>query len=98
MTLGRVAGTVVSTSKEPRIEGITFLLVEKVGYGDMKGTGDYLVAMDAVGAGIGEIVLVVSGSSSRLTDVTKDRPSDATITAIVDDVELDGETVYRKYA
>lgn len=98
MTLGRVAGTVVSTNKEPRIEGIKFLLVEKVGYSDMKGTGDYLVAMDAVGAGTGEMVLVVSGSSSRLTDTTKDRPSDATITAIVDDVELDGETVYRKYA
>lgn len=96
MTLGRVAGTVVSTNKEPRIEGITFLLVEKLSYDDMKGTGDYLVAMDAVGAGFGEVVLVVSGSSSRLTEVTKDRPSDATITAIVDDVELEGETVYRK--
>jgi len=96
MTLGRVAGTVVSTNKERRIEGITFLLVEKLSYGDMKGTGDYLVAMDAVGAGFGEVVLVVSGSSSRLTEVTKDRPSDATITAIVDDVELEGETVYRK--
>lgn len=98
MTLGRVAGTVVSTNKEPRIEGITFLLVEKVGYGDMKGSGDYLVAMDAVGAGLDEMVLVVSGSSSRLTEVTKDRPADATITAIVDTVELDGATVYRKYA
>jgi microcompartment protein CcmK/EutM len=96
MTLGRVAGTVVSTNKEPRIEGIRFLLVEKVSYADMKGTGDYLVAMDAVGAGPGEVVLVVSGSSSRLTEITRDRPADATITAIVDNVELEGSTVYRK--
>jgi microcompartment protein CcmK/EutM len=96
MTLGRVAGTVVSTNKEPRIEGIKFLVVEKLSYETMEGTGDFLVAMDAVGAGYGEVVLVVSGSSSRLTEVTKDRPSDATITAIVDDVELAGATVYRK--
>ncbi|MFP4066914.1 MAG: EutN/CcmL family microcompartment protein [Spirochaetota bacterium] len=97
MTLGKVAGTVVSTNKEPLLEGIRFLVVEKVRYPDMSGTGDYLVAMDAVGAGVGELVMVVAGSSSRLTEVTKDRPADATITAIVDEVDLEGATVYRKY-
>jgi microcompartment protein CcmK/EutM len=96
MVLGRVAGTVVSTSKEERLEGIRFLLVEKVDPATMDGTKSYVVAMDAVGAGIGEVVFYVSGSSSRLTAVTEGKPSDATITAIVDSVELGGKTVFRK--
>ena len=62
----------------------------------MKGKGDYVVAMDSVGAGEGEIVFYVSGSSSRMTAVTNGRPSDAAVTAIVDLVDLDGKTVYRK--
>lgn len=97
MTLGRVAGTVVSTNKEQRMDGTTLLLIEKVNYTDLSGTGSFTVAMDAVGAGIGEVVLVVTGSSSRQTAVTKDRPTDATVSAIVDTVELNGESVYRKY-
>ncbi len=96
MVLGRVAGTVVSTNKEERLEGIRFLLVEKVDPATMDGSKSYVVAMDAVGAGIGEVVFYVSGSSSRLTAVTEGKPSDATITAIVDSVELGGKTVFRK--
>jgi microcompartment protein CcmK/EutM len=96
MVLGRVAGTVVSTNKEERLEGIRFLLVEKLDPATMDGTKSYVVAMDAVGAGIGEVVFYVSGSSSRLTAVTEGKPSDATITAIVDSVELGGKTVFRK--
>ncbi len=96
MVLGRVAGTVVSTNKEARLEGIRFLLVEKLDPTTMDGTRSYVVAMDAVGAGIGEVVFYVSGSSSRLTAVTEGKPADATITAIVDSVELDGKTVFRK--
>lgn len=96
MVLGRVAGTVVSTNKEARLEGIRFLLVEKLDPTTMDGTKSYVVAMDAVGAGIGEVVFYVSGSSSRLTAVTEGKPADATITAIVDSVELDGKTVFRK--
>jgi carbon dioxide concentrating mechanism protein CcmL len=99
MILARVVGTVVSTGKDPLIEGITFLLVERIDpRSGMKGTNDFLVAMDSVGAGPGEVVMVVSGSSSRLTSVTKDRPSDAAVTAIVDIVENSGATVYRKGA
>lgn len=98
MVLGRVVGTVVSTNKEPSMEGIKFLLVERVEPESMAGSGDYLVAMDAVGAGPDEVVLVVSGSSSRLTEVTHNRPSDATITAIVDSVEAGGRSLYTKGA
>ena len=96
MVLARVVGTVVSSRKEPRIEGIPFLLIEKIDPVTMKGKGDFVVAMDSVGAGPGEIVFFVSGSSSRLTAATEGRPSDATISAIVDVIEINGKFTYRK--
>lgn len=96
MVLARVVGTVVSTHKEPRIEGIKFLLLDKIDPETMKGKGDYLVAMDGVGAGEGEIVFYASGSSSRMTRVTDGKPSDATIIAIVDNIEMNGDLIYRK--
>lgn len=98
MVLAKVVGTVVAAHKEPRLEGIKFLLVEKIDPATMQGKGDYAVAMDAVGAGPGEIVFFVAGSSSRLTAVTEGKPSDASIIAIVDNIELDGKLVYRKDA
>ena len=82
--------------KDPGLDGIKFLLLEKLDPKTMKGKDDYIVAMDAVGAGEGEVVFYVSGSSSRQTEVTSGKPSDATITAIVDNIELDGKIVYRK--
>jgi len=98
MILARVVGTVVSSHKSAKIEGITLLLVEKIDPDTMQGKKDYVVAMDAVGAGIGEIVFFVSGSSARLTEVTAGKPSDAAIIAIVDIVEKDGRVTYRKDA
>jgi microcompartment protein CcmK/EutM len=96
MLLARVVGTVVSTRKEPKIEGIKFLLIEKINPRTVDGTGDYVVAMDGVGANIGEIVFYAAGSSSRMTAVTQGKPSDATITAIVDAIDIGGEYVYHK--
>jgi microcompartment protein CcmK/EutM len=96
MLLARVTGTVVSTRKEPKIEGIKFLLLEKLDPATMKGKKDFVVAMDTVGAGLGEVVFYVAGSSARMTAVTEGKPSDASITAIVDSVDLDGRIVYRK--
>jgi len=96
MILARVVGTVVSTRKEPKIEGIKFLLLEKINPSNMQGKGDYLVAMDSVGAGLGEVVLFVAGSSSRMTATTEGKPSDATIISIVDSIDINGEYVYRK--
>jgi microcompartment protein CcmK/EutM len=96
MILARVAGSVVSTRKEPKIEGIKFLLLEKIDPRTLQGKQDFVVAMDSVGAGPGEIVFYVSGSSSRMTSVTEGRPSDATITAIVDIYDIDGKVCYRK--
>jgi microcompartment protein CcmK/EutM len=96
MQLARVTGNVVSTRKEQRIEGIKFLLLEKIDAATMKGKKDYVVAMDSVGAGIGEVVFYASGSSSRMTTVTDGKPSDAAIIAIVDSIDVKGELVYQK--
>ena len=95
MILGKVVGTVVSTRKEPELQGLTFLLVKACDV-DGKPTGGIVVAADAVGAGVGEVVLYASGSSARQTAVTKDRPVDATIMAIVDTVEVDGVSRFVK--
>ena len=89
MVLAKVVGTVVSTRKEDELSGLKFLLV-KTCDADGKPTGATVVAVDAVGAGQGEVVLYASGSSARQTRVTKDRPVDATIMAIVDEVEIEG--------
>lgn len=96
MVLGRVSGQVVSSHKEKLLEGTSFLIVEKVDPRTLAGSGDFVVALDAVGAGNGEIVFYVAGSSARMTQVTDGRPADATITAIVESIEIDGETSYRK--
>jgi microcompartment protein CcmK/EutM len=95
MLLGRVSGTVVATRKEPLAEGWKLLVVRQLD-AEHKETGGYVVAADAVGAGVGEVVLYASGSSARNTAMTKDRPCDAVIMAIVDEWEVDGVEVYRK--
>ncbi|HOE65532.1 MAG TPA: EutN/CcmL family microcompartment protein [Candidatus Hydrogenedentes bacterium] len=95
MQLGRVVGTVVSTAKERSLEGRKLLVVRIVDL-DAKETGAYVVAIDAVDAGVGDVVIVASGSSARLTEATKDRPADAVIMAIVDSWDVAGKTKYRK--
>jgi microcompartment protein CcmK/EutM len=93
--LGKVVGTLVATQKEPRMDGLKFLVVRTLG-SDGKEVGDYVVAADAVGAGIDEVVLYATGSSARQTVATEDRPCDAIIMAIVDTWELGGKEIYRK--
>jgi microcompartment protein CcmK/EutM len=95
MLLGRIAGTVVASRKEPLMEGWRMLIVQQIGT-DNQPTGGYVVGVDTVGAGVGEIVLYASGSSARQTEVTKDRPCDAVIMAIVDTWEVGGTEVYHK--
>lgn len=95
MLLGKVIGTIVASRKDPELEGLKLLLV-KVADLDGKPTGGVVVAADAVGAGIGELVLYAAGSSARQTVQTKDRPVDHVIMAIVDQVEVDGTVRYRK--
>jgi microcompartment protein CcmK/EutM len=95
MVLGRIIGTLVASRKEPTLEGLKLLVVRAC---DVDGTptGGIAVAVDAVGAGIGEVVLYAAGSSARQTQVTQNRPVDATIMAIVDEVVVGGERRYVK--
>lgn len=86
----------VSTQKPSSMEGLTLLLVEKIDPATLKGKGDFVVAIDSVGANAGEIVFFVTGSSARMTETTKGKPSDATIIAIVDAIEKEGAYTYRK--
>ena len=95
MQMGIVVGTVVSTRKDPEISGLKFLIVKGCDF-DGKPTGSSVVAVDSVGAGVGEIVLYASGSSARQTELTKDRPVDAVIMAIVDQVEVEGKLTWVK--
>lgn len=95
MILAQVQGTVVSTRKDVGLLGLKLLLVREVDP-QLQATGNQLVAVDAVGAGTGELVLVASGSSARLTEVSRDKPVDAVISGIVDVVEVNGRDVYRK--
>jgi microcompartment protein CcmK/EutM len=96
MVLARVKGTVVCTHKPEALEGLRLLLLEKVDAVSLKGKGEYVVGIDSVGANAGEIVFYVSGSSARMTETTKGKPSDATIIAIVDVIEKDGVLTYEK--
>jgi microcompartment protein CcmK/EutM len=95
MLIGKVVGTLVSTQKDEKLEGLMFHVVKQM---DMEGkeTGGYVVAVDAVGAGVGELVLYATGSSARQTVLTDRRPCDAVIMAIVDTWEVNGEVKYTK--
>ena len=96
MNIAKVIGTVVSTQKETTLESLKFLLVQNVSIDGMLEPGLPLVAIDAVGAGMGEIIMYASGSSARQTLVTKDRPVDATIMGIIDEITVDGKIRFRK--
>jgi microcompartment protein CcmK/EutM len=98
VVLARVKGTVVSTHKSPAMTGLKLLLLEKIDAVSLKGKGEYVVGIDSVGANAGEVVFFVTGSSARMTDTTKGKPSDATIIAIVDVIEKDGVLTYQKAA
>jgi microcompartment protein CcmK/EutM len=95
MLIGKVVGTVVSTRKEPELQGLRLLLVRELDTA-FQATGKIVVAVDAVQAGDGEVVLFAAGSSARQTAVTKDRPVDHVIMAIVDEVSVGGEVQYQK--
>lgn len=87
MFLGRVIGTVWSTRKDENLVGAKFLIVRQVDL-NLKNKDNFVVAVDSVGAGEGEIVLVATGSSSRQTEFTKNKPVDAVIMAIVDKLDV----------
>ncbi|MBP6016619.1 MAG: EutN/CcmL family microcompartment protein [Candidatus Promineofilum sp.] len=95
MFLGKVIGTLVATQKEASLDGLKFLVVRRLSV-DNEDERGYVVAADAVGAGLGEVVMVATGSSARQTVMTDKRPCDAVIMAIVDSWEVDGRERYNK--
>ena len=103
MIIARVIGLVVATQKNKRLHGQKLYMVEPLNMQDdsspkapykLAPTGKTVVALDTVGCGQGQVVLVVQGSSGRMTDATKDLPADAVIVGIVDTASMAGHTVY----
>lgn len=95
MVLGKIVGTVVSTQKDEKLEGLKFYVVKEIDL-SLQFTGKHVIAVDTVGAGEDEIVLYASGSSARQTSHTEGKPVDATIMGIVDNINVEGKTVYSK--
>jgi len=87
MNLGRVAGTIVATRKDEKLRGKKLLIVRIIDPESRRSTG-YQVCVDTVGAGVGELVITVGGSSARMANGLKDHPVDSSIVGIVDSVEI----------
>ncbi len=104
MFLGRVTGHVVASQKDKVLNGQKLLVVEPLNVKYEEGTtkpaslgntGRAIVAMDVVGCGEGQLVLVVQGSSARMTEQTKNLPADAVVVGIVDTAVFGGKTFYQ---
>ena len=95
MQIARVVGTTVATIKDEQWVGRKLMIVREA---DERGNavGKPYVAVDTVDAGAGDLVLVAAGSSARQTTITKDRPVDAVIMAIVDTLEVEGSVTFQK--
>ena len=87
MILGKVIGTIWATRKDEEMVGMKLQIVKQVDL-DYKLKDSFLVAVDTVQAGVGDIVLVTSGSSARQTTATKNKPVDAVIVAVVDKLDI----------
>jgi ethanolamine utilization protein EutN len=99
MFLAKVTGSVVSSSKVDELRGQKLLVVEPLRVNeqdrsDLVGTGRTFISVDTVGAGVGEVVLIVQGSSARFTPETKTLPIDCAIVGIVDRVTLESATIF----
>jgi ethanolamine utilization protein EutN len=99
MFLGRITGSLVATQKVESMIGQKLLVIEPLrvnekNQGDLTPTGRTFVAVDTVGAGEGEVVLCVQGSSARFTPETKQLPVDAAVIGIVDQVSVGSKTVF----
>lgn len=97
MLIGKVVGSVVATRKDEKLEGCKLLVVQVHDH-ENQPTAQYVVAVDSVQAGMGDMVLYATGSSARQTTLTEGRPCDAAIMAVVDSWDLGGENVYEKWA
>ncbi len=96
MLIGIVKGNVVSSNKADALAGVKMLIVQPVDIGTMKEKDDYVICVDDVGAGIGELVFCASGSSARQTETTKGYASDYSIYGIIDSIDVKKARIYEK--
>ena len=96
MQLAKVIGSMVSTRKCERLQGLKLLGAVPIDMDTFEEKGAPFITVDTVGAGEGEIVMWAGGSSSRQTDLTTNKPGDSSIIGIVDFVDILGERKYRK--
>jgi microcompartment protein CcmK/EutM len=87
MIIARILGSVVSTQKDPRLSGKKLLIVRPINLDGTDQSG-YLIAVDTVGAGFHEKVLIVGGSSARLAEGNKDCPVDSAIIGVIDTIDF----------
>lgn len=97
MQIARVKGNVVSTNKAEKMLGMKLLVVKPIDLDTMEEKGALVVAVDAVGAGENEVVMLVGGSSSRQTANTDNKPVDMAIVAIIDHIDIQGKRVFEKF-
>ena len=97
MQIARVKGTVVSTNKAEKLMGLKLLVVKPIDLETMEEKGSPSVVVDAVGAGEGEVVMLVGGSSSRQTAATENKPVDQSIVGIIDRIDIDNKRVFQKF-
>jgi ethanolamine utilization protein EutN/carbon dioxide concentrating mechanism protein CcmL len=97
MQVGIVRGSVVSTNKVEKLQGLKLLIVKPINIETFEEKGDYFVAIDAIGAGEGEVVICVGGSSSRQTARTENKPVDQSIVAILDSMDIEGKRIFEKF-
>lgn len=96
MIIAKVTGSIVATTKAEKLKGKKLLIVTPLDMTTIEEDGKHLVAIDTVGSGVGEVVLIVSGSSARQTEITNGVPVDAAIVGIVDQIELNGSLTFSK--
>ncbi|WP_090635449.1 EutN/CcmL family microcompartment protein [Neobacillus massiliamazoniensis] len=96
MMICKVVGSIVSTTKAEKLKGKKLLIVQPLDMNTIEDDGKPLVAIDTVGSGVGEVVLLVSGSSARQTEITNGVPADAAIVGIVDQIEIQGSLTFKK--
>ncbi|MCM3618128.1 EutN/CcmL family microcompartment protein [Sutcliffiella horikoshii] len=96
MIIAKVTGSIVATTKAEKLRGKKLLIVTPLDMTTIEEDGKPIVAIDTVGSGVGEVVLIVSGSSARQTEITNGVPVDAAIVGIVDQIELNGSLTFTK--
>ena len=97
MLIGKVIGSVVSTQKDEKLQELKLLVVQIHDHTNAP-KDQYVVAVDSVQAGVGDVVLYAAGSSARQTHLTEGKPCDAVIMAVIDSWDVDGENVYEKWS